>query len=86
MCSTNRRWWFRCNKMTIYCESNDQDIIVLAAPIVSKFIGQHIKNLVGWMKKLGGFRFHEYKINMAEEERIEKQNRVNKIAKLIEKE
>ena len=59
--SKTRRWWFSCKVFTIYCETNSDNNIVYGAAIINKFKGRHVKYLVKWMKKLGGFRYHEYK-------------------------
>jgi len=57
----NRRWWFSTVRMTVYVETNKLDIVVRSAPITRKFLGQHVKNLVGWFRKQPGFIYHEYK-------------------------
>lgn len=48
--------------MTVWIQTNEKDVIVDCAPIVSKFIGQHIKNLADWMRKHGGFQYSELKV------------------------
>lgn len=57
-----RHWWFSCRSFTCYVQSGAEDLITnKSAPIVRRFTGQHLKNLVYWMKKIGGFRYYEYK-------------------------
>ena len=60
MTMTNRAWWFSCSRFTTYCISDNKNIIVKGGPIIGRFMGQHVKNLVDWMKKLGRFKYHEY--------------------------
>lgn len=40
-----------CNKFTCGVEIDDKDVIILTAPILQKFKGQHINNLKKWMNK-----------------------------------
>lgn len=49
-------WWLSSHKMTFSVGVNDSNIIVDPAPIIKKFKGQPLNNLIGWMKKQGGFR------------------------------
>ncbi len=62
-------WWLSSSKMTIGVTVDEEEkivemativrkeeIIVDAAPIVRKFVGQPLRNLIGWMEKQGGFR------------------------------
>lgn len=53
-----RTWWFSSEKMTVFCECED-DIIVKTSPITRKFMRQHVKNLADWMRLQGGFEFKE---------------------------
>jgi hypothetical protein len=53
-----RTWWFSTEKMTVIADCID-DVIFEASPIVSKFQGQHIKNLADWLRLQGGFEFQE---------------------------
>ena len=41
-------YWVSSNKMTV-CVDVDGGVIVKAAPIVRKFIGQPLANLVRWL-------------------------------------
>jgi len=55
-----RYWWMSCRRFTCLVVSDKNDRVAKgSAAIVGRFRGQHIKNLVKWMKKLGGFRFKE---------------------------
>jgi len=51
-----KAYWLSSNKMTVIVEVNHRGIIVKAAPIVRKFLGQPISNLIKWMKRQGGFK------------------------------
>lgn len=48
-------WWLSTEKMTVGV-AIEEGLIVEAAPIVRRFIGQPSKNLGNWMRKQGGFR------------------------------
>lgn len=57
------RWWlmnetyyFSCNKFTVRVVTNSRGVIVDAAPIVRRFIGQPRNNLKRWADKFGGVR------------------------------
>lgn len=45
-------WWLSNQRMTVKVVLRDR-VIIDAAPIVRKFIGQPFQNLVGWMKRMG---------------------------------
>jgi len=45
-------WWVSCDRMTVKVVTEDR-MIVEAAPIVWKFKGQNLKNLLLWIKKFG---------------------------------
>lgn len=53
---TCRVLWASSNRMTVRVTVNQQNKIVDAAPVVRKFIGQHIGNLYKWMKRQGGLK------------------------------
>jgi hypothetical protein len=53
--SSVKHWWVSSKKITILVSSRD-GVIVGAAPIARKFIGQPLKNLRHWMEKQGGFQ------------------------------
>jgi len=44
----NQNWWFSCKLFTIRLTTNERGIIVQAAPIARKFIGQPLANLERW--------------------------------------
>jgi len=46
-------WWVSCNKMTVKVVTEDT-VIVEAAPVVWKFKGQPLKNLLLWISRFGG--------------------------------
>lgn len=49
-------WWMSCTRMTVQVEIDNRQVIVQAAPVVRRFVGQHIERLADWMRTLGGFR------------------------------
>lgn len=49
-------YWLSSFKMTVSADVDEKGIITRTAPITRKFEGQHISNLIGWMKKQGGFK------------------------------
>ena len=53
-------FWLSTNRMTIWVKS-ENGIIVDAAPIARRFIGQPGKNLQAWLRKQGGFQWAELK-------------------------
>jgi len=55
-----RSWWFSCKSFTCLVVSNEHNLVTAdSAPIVRRFIGQPIKNLADWMRKIGGFKSAE---------------------------
>ena len=42
-----------CEKFTVGVKLSEDGIILDAAPIVRKFIGQKIENLINWSEKFG---------------------------------
>ena len=50
-----KSYWMSTNKMTVSVDADDRDMIIAAAPIVHKFIGQPISNLRNWLSRQGGF-------------------------------
>jgi len=49
--------WISCNAFTVLVETNEGDVITRAAPIVRRFEGQRLGNLLKWAASLGGFRY-----------------------------
>jgi hypothetical protein len=49
--------WVSCVKFTVQVDTNAQGVITRAAPIVRKFEGQPLANLLRWAKGLGGLRY-----------------------------
>lgn len=52
-----KRYWLSCCKFTIAVSVNEQGVLVQAAPIAAKFVGQSATNLRKWMQRLGGFKW-----------------------------
>ena len=50
------KWWMSNNRLTIQANVDDNGIVVEAAPVVKKFVGQHVNILRWWMRKLGGYK------------------------------
>lgn len=48
-------YWFSTPRMTIACGVN-QGVVLWAAPVAHRFIGQPIGNLLGWLQRQGGLR------------------------------
>lgn len=51
-------WWISCLKFTVAVETSN-GIITKAAPIVHKFNGQPLENLLRWARGIGGLRYQE---------------------------
>lgn len=50
-------WWISNEKFTVMVEVDDKMNIIEAPPIVRKFIGQPIENLLSWAAKFPGFEY-----------------------------
>jgi hypothetical protein len=50
-------YWLSSEKMTI--RVSEEGVIVEAAPIVQRFVGQPLANLTDWMRRQGGFQSAE---------------------------
>jgi hypothetical protein len=48
------RHWVSCSKFTVQVNTDANDKIIWAAPIVRKFVGQPLANLLSWAMTLGG--------------------------------
>jgi hypothetical protein len=53
-------YWLSSNRMTVIVDTDDDGIIVYGSPIVRKFIGQHLANLISWLDKQGGLLLYKY--------------------------
>lgn len=53
------KWWLSSRRMTVVVEEQG-NLVVDAAPIVRKFIGQPLENLTRWMRRQGGYREHKF--------------------------
>jgi len=53
-------YWLSSNKMTVIVDIDDDGIIVYGSPIVRKFLGQPLLNLIGWMERQGGLLLYKY--------------------------
>jgi hypothetical protein len=49
-------YWLSTDRMTVGVAVDEHNVIVKAAPIVRRFIGQPSTNLGSWLRKQGGFR------------------------------
>lgn len=45
------KWWVSTPAFTVRVETNESGKIVMAAPIVKRFKGQHFDNLRNWVLK-----------------------------------
>jgi len=45
--------------MTVMVETDENDILIEAAPIVRRFLGQTIEDLAMWMNRQEGFKIEE---------------------------
>lgn len=52
-------YWLSSESMTVGVEVNEKGTITSTPPIVRKFIGQPLKNLVKWMMKQKGFTWRK---------------------------
>jgi hypothetical protein len=50
--------WVSCTRFTVRVEVNERGIITGAAPLVRRFVGQPLGNLLRWTAGIGGLR-HE---------------------------
>lgn len=50
------KYWLSCKKFTVQINCDGANYIIKTPPIVSKFLGQPLKNLEYWMEKIGGFQ------------------------------
>lgn len=50
--------WISCVRFTVQVNTDERGTIVWAAPVVRRFVGQPVANLLAWARKLGGMR-HE---------------------------
>ena len=49
-----KRVWVSCSKFTVRVEIDEDARIIRAAPIVHRFQGQNLRNLLEWADKFGG--------------------------------
>jgi hypothetical protein len=54
-----RKWYISCNKFTAQVNTDENNRIIFAAPIVKRFMGQPFENLLHWCQSLGGFHYKE---------------------------
>lgn len=52
----NRSYWVSCDRFTVRVACDENAIIREAAPIVRRFIGQHLSRLTRWAAQFGGLR------------------------------
>jgi hypothetical protein len=51
-CRSHLRWWVSCPKWTVRVET-EAGRIVFAAPIVRRFVGQGLEDLLAWGRRFG---------------------------------
>lgn len=49
--------WVSCAKFTVRVETDERGVVTGGAPLVRKFKGQPLKNLLAWARSLGGFQY-----------------------------
>ena len=54
-------YWLSTHRMTVSVDTDDRKVITDAPPIVHKFIGQSLSNLIAWMAGQGGFQMSPLK-------------------------
>ena len=52
------RHWISCHLFTVSVATDSDNRIVEAAPIVRRFLGQPLANLLHWARTRGGFLHH----------------------------
>lgn len=57
MRSSMRHHWVSCAKFTVRVDTDERGIVTGGAPLVRKFKGQPLKNLLAWARGFGGFRY-----------------------------
>lgn len=57
-------WYVSCRRFTV-CVYTRDGVIVAAAPVVRKFVGQPLGNLVSWFERFGGLKIHRMKDSAA---------------------
>lgn len=51
-----RPYWISCERFTVRVVCDGDGVIVEAAPVVRRFLGQHLARLTRWAAGLGGLR------------------------------
>lgn len=59
MSPPNSHYWLSSEEMTVIVEINHIGVIINTPPVVHRFIGQPLDNLVFWMQKQPGFLMKE---------------------------
>lgn len=49
-----RSYWVSSKTMTVLVDADDHGVITVGPPIVHRFIGQPVGNLISWMRRQGG--------------------------------
>lgn len=55
------KYYVSCKKFTCYVETTNEGIILNTAPILKRFIGQNLDNLLSWCKSFGERRIEVLK-------------------------
>ena len=54
-----KAYWLSSPSMTVMVYTDEDNIITITPAIVKKFKGQHIDNLIKWMKKQGNLKISQ---------------------------
>lgn len=52
----SRTYWVSCQRFTVRVACDENAIIREAAPLVRRFLGQHLSRLTRWAAQFGGLR------------------------------
>lgn len=53
-------YWISCAKWTSRVVVDETGVIVKTAPVVRRFIGQPVENLLRWAARIGGLRVESW--------------------------
>jgi len=53
------RHWISCDRFTVAVTTDERGRVVEAAPVVRRFLGQPLYNLLRWADSLGGLQHEE---------------------------
>jgi len=52
------KYWVTCCAFTVQVDVDDAGVIVFAAPMVRRFLGQPLDSLVQWARRIGACKVH----------------------------